>query len=256
MMAPADTLPGYARITGNGVRGLVVESSRAGVETALLGGTLYEYAAAQPGSRKFVGRMPAYAITLPNGGADVVVRHSMRGGALARTGSDLFLPPTRGLRELINALRLRIAGIPTPEIVAFVTYRAGLLFRRSDVATGEIKDGHDLSVVLREMPLGEHREACLIATGLLVASLNRIGAHHPDLNIRNVLITWEGDHGARAHILDVDRIRFHVPDDPMVAVANFARIERSLRKVRDDGLFEITDDEIGLIRKSAGLASA
>ncbi len=253
-MALTESLPGYARLKSQGVRGLVIEGSRAGVETILLTETLYEFAARQPGARKFTGRMPAYAITLPNGGADVVVRHSMRGGALARTGSDLFLPPTRGLRELINALRLRIAGVPTPEVVAFVTYRAGPVFRRSDVATSEIRNGHDLSVVLREMQVGEHREACLAAAGKLVGMLTKVGAHHPDLNIRNVLVTWDGDQGAQAHVLDVDRIRFHVPADPMVATANIERLERSLRKMRDQGELEISDVEIAIVRKAAGVS--
>lgn len=253
-MALTGSLPGYARLRGHGVRGLVVETSRQGIESILAKETLYDYAARQPGARKFTGRVPAYAITLPEGGADVVVRHSMRGGALARTGSDLFLPPTRGLRELINSLRLRMAGVPTPELVAFVTYRAGPVFRRSDVATAEIKDGHDLSVVLREMPTGEHREACLRAAGKLVGSLNRVGAHHPDLNTRNILVTWDADHGARGHVLDVDRIRFHVPDDPMVVKANIDRLERSLRKLRDTGTIDIRDEEIGIIRDEAGVA--
>jgi hypothetical protein len=253
-MALNETLPGYARVTGNGVRGLVVETSRAGLESILATDTLYDYAAKQPNARKFAGRVPAYAITLPDGGADVVVRHSMRGGILARTGSDLFLPPTRGLRELINALRLRIAGIPTPEVVAFVTYRAGPVFRRGDVATSEIKDGHDLAVVLREMRAGDHRRACLEAAGRLVGSLSAIGAHHPDLNIRNVLVTWDGDHGAKAHVLDVDRIRFHFPDDPMVARANVERLERSLRKLRAAGSIELSDDEIATMRAAAGVA--
>jgi tRNA A-37 threonylcarbamoyl transferase component Bud32 len=246
-MALADNLPGYARVTGNGVRGLVVEGSRQGLEAILETGTLYDYASKQPSARKFTGRVPAYAVTLPQGGADVVVRHSMRGGMLARTGSDLFLPPTRGLRELINALRLRIAGIPTPEVVAFVTYRAGPVFRRSDVATAEIKDGHDLAVVLREVPAGDHRRECLEAAGRLVGALSAIGAHHPDLNIRNVLVTWDGDQGARAHILDVDRIRFHTPADPMVARANVERLERSLRKQRAEGSIALSDDEIATI---------
>lgn len=253
-MALNENLPGYARVTGNGVRGLVVETSRAGLESILATDTLYDYAAKQPNARKFAGRVPAYAITLPDGGADVVVRHSMRGGILARTGSDLFLPPTRGLRELINALRLRIAGIPTPEVVAFVTYRAGPVFRRGDVATSEIKDGHDLAVILREMPAGDHRRACLEAAGRLVGSLSAIGAHHPDLNIRNVLVTWDGDHGAKAHVLDVDRIRFHFPDDPMVARANVERLERSLRKLRAAGSIELSDDEIATMRAAAGVA--
>jgi len=250
-MALTENLPGYTRVTGDGVRGMVVETSRSGLEEILEAGTLYDYASKQPGARKFTGRAPAYAITLPKGGADVVVRHAMRGGVLARTGSDLFLPPTRGLRELINALRLRIAGIPTPEVVAFVTYRAGPVFRRSDVATAEIKEGHDLAVVLREMPPGDQRRECLEAAGRLVGALSAIGAHHPDLNVRNILVTWDGDHGAKANILDVDRVRFHVPDDPMVARANIERLERSVRKLRDAGAIELGEKEMATMRAAA-----
>jgi 3-deoxy-D-manno-octulosonic acid kinase len=170
---------------------------------------------------------------------------------LGKTGSDLFFPPTRALRELINSVRLRMAEVPTPEVVAFATYRAGPIFRRSDVATREIKDGHDLSVVLKEVPSGDHRAQCLQATGKLLALLSRVGAHHPDLNVRNVLITWDDADGARAHVLDVDRIRFHVPADPMVAKANFERLERSLKKVRERDGIAIADDEIESIRTAA-----
>lgn len=247
------SLPGYARISGDGVRGLAIESSRPGVEEILAQATLYDYAARQPDARAFKGRIPAYAISLPQGGGDVVVRHAMRGGALGKTGSDLFFPPTRALRELINSMRLRMAGVPTPEVVAFVTYRAGPVFRRSDVATREIKDSHDLSVVLKEVPSGEHRAECLSAAGALLASLARVGAHHPDLNARNVLITWEEGHGARGHILDVDRIRFHVPADPMVSSANFERLERSLKKLRTRENLTVTDEEIESIRAAASI---
>lgn len=245
------SLPGYARISGAGVRGLAIESSRSGIEEILAKETLYEYAARQPDARKFMGRVPAYAIPLPQGGGDVVVRHAMRGGALGKTGSDLFFPPTRALRELINSMRLRMAGVSTPEVVAFVTYRAGPVFRRSDVATREIKDSHDLSVVLKEMPDGEHRAQCLTATGNLLAVLAKVGAHHPDLNARNVLITWDDAHGAQGHVLDVDRIRFHVPADPMVSRANFDRLERSLKKLRERENLAVTDEEIETIRTAA-----
>lgn len=250
-MAFIETLPGYARLKAEGIRGLVIESSRAGLESILATETLYDYAARQPEARKFKGRMPAYAIALPLDGGDVVVRHAMRGGALGVTGTDLFFPPTRALRELVNSLRLRLAGVPTPEVVAFVTYRAGPVFRRSDVATREIKEGHDLSVVLREMKDSEHRKQCLEATGALLASLARAGAHHPDLNARNVLITWDDVAGARAHVLDVDRIRFHFPGDPMVANANFKRLERSLRKIRERENISVSEEEIETIRRMA-----
>ncbi|MBA2707832.1 MAG: hypothetical protein H0U59_08530 [Gemmatimonadaceae bacterium] len=252
-MAPVISMPGYARLRVNGTRGLAVEGCQPALQSILASETLYSFAARQPDARRFAGRAPAYAITLPGSCGDVVVRHAMRGGALARTGSDLFFPPTRGLREAINSLRLRLGGVPTPEVIAFVTYRAGPILRRSDVATREIAGGHDLSVVLTSIESGEQRDSCIRAVGRLLGSLTRAGAHHPDLNIRNILVTWEGANGAHAHVLDVDRIRFHVPDDPTVAAANLARLERSIGKWRDSGQISISSRDIELLRASATL---
>lgn len=250
-MSLSVVLLGYAKVRVAGARGLVIDQCRAAVEDVLATETLYEHASRQPGARRYEGRAPAYGIKLGDMCGDVVVRHAMRGGALARSGSDLFLPPTRGLREVINSLRLRVAEVPTPEVVAFLTYRAGPLLRRGDVATREIPGSHDLSVVLREMPAGSDRDACLRAAVDLLGSLARAGAHHPDLNARNILVTWDSIEGARAHVLDVDRIRFHIPGDPMVARANAGRLERSLRKLRGLGELTVSDKEIGLIGNPA-----
>ena len=245
------SMPGYARLSTNGVRGLVVESCRQRLQEILEMETLYTYASRQADARAYKGRVAAYAIDLGSGCGRVVVRHAVRGGLIGKTGTDLFLPPTRGLRELVNSLRLRLAGVPTPEVIAIITYRAGALFRRSDVATREIPDSHDLTIVLREMQEGPDRSSCLHAVARLLTSLSAAGAHHPDLNARNVLVTWEAGHGARAHVLDVDRIRFNVPGDPMVAQANFARLERSLRKLRDVEGLTVSETDIAAIRDTA-----
>ena len=246
-MALALSMPGYAKIRVGSTRGLVIEPCHEILETILSTGTLYSYAASQPDVRTFTGRAPVYAVSLPDGCGDIVVRHSMRGGALASANSDLFFPPTRGLRELVNSLRLRISGVATPEVVAFVTYRAGPVLRRSDVATREIAGGHDLWKVLSDIEAGDQRDTCMRAAGKLVSAMARAGAHHPDLNLRNVLVTWDGPEGAVAHVLDVDRIRFHVPGDPMVAQANLTRLERSIRKWRERKRIEVTDREISLL---------
>jgi hypothetical protein len=86
---------------------------------------------------------------------------------------------------------------------------------------------------------------------MLLSLLTRGGAHHPDLNARNVLISWDSSDGAKAFVLDVDRIRFHVPGDPMVANANLARLERSLAKLREHEGLMVSDDEISMIRSAA-----
>jgi hypothetical protein len=95
------------------------------------------------------------------------------------------------------------------------------------------------------------RTRALEEAAVLVAALSKAGAHHPDLNLKNILITGFGDNESealRAHVLDVDRIRFHVPGDPIVLRANIERLERSLRKRRDLREIDITDEEISQLR--------
>ena len=250
-MAIRLSIPGYARFRVNGARGLVIAGCQTALESILAAETLYDYARRQSDARQFRGRTTAYGVALGDGCGNVVVRHAMRGGLLGKTGSDLFFPPTRGLRELVNSLRLKLTGVPTPEVIAFASYPAGQIFRRSDVATREIAESHDLSVVLREITDEAHRLSCLRATGTLLGMLSRAGAHHPDLNARNILITWDSSEGAKAYVLDVDRIRFHVSGDPMVSNANLSRLERSLLKLRDSGNLAISNDDIAVIRSAA-----
>src|SRR2546423_9264695 len=41
------------------------------------------------------------------------------------------------------------------------------------------------------------------------------GAHHPDLNLKNVLLTAGEGEGLDAYVLDVDRVRFSSPGSPL-----------------------------------------
>ncbi len=252
-------LPGYARFSSRAGHGVALERCKATLEQILETETIYEYAARQSGARTFEGRAPVYAIELPEDCGSVVIRRSMRGGALARLNSDLFLPPTRGLRELVTSLELRTAGVSTPEVVAVVVYCAGFVLRRSDVVTREIGDGADLASLLSEPDGGSRRETALEEAAALVAALSRVGAHHPDLNLKNILVTGidsSEQNASRAHILDVDRIRFHVPGDPIVLEANIKRLEQSIWKWREQRGLAIDDVEIQALRaRTIDLAS-
>jgi hypothetical protein len=157
----------------------------------------------------------------------------MRGGWMAKLSKDLFVLPTRGFRELIASLRLRASGVSTPEVVAYVSYPKNVILRRSDVATREIPNGHDLSVALAKVTDHAHRVMVLDAVVRLLKALTQAGAHHQDLNLKNVLLTSGEGPGLDAHVLDVDRVDFSSPGSPLVEKANLDRLIRSLRKWRD-----------------------
>jgi hypothetical protein len=217
------------------------------VRSVLREGTLYEYGARHPVARRFSGRGVAYAAPLPTG-EGVVIRHSRHGGALANVRRDLFFPPTRAPRELRVSERLRGADIPTPPVLAYAIYDAGPVFRRSDVMTREITDAFDLSVALmsRDDAL---RANALTAAATLVRALSAMGARHPDLNAKNVLLKMTPTDALVAYVLDVDQIQFL--DDRSVALdRNLARLLRSARKWRTNFGALVTESELANLVKA------
>jgi 3-deoxy-D-manno-octulosonic acid kinase len=188
----------------------VLEAFAAAVDAVLASGeTLHGWAARTPNAKPLRGRDVAYATVLD--GAPVVVRHSRHGGVLAPITRDFFLAPTRAPHELDVAIRLRAAGVPTPEIVAYATYTVIPGIERADVVTREIA-GHELASPQE-------------AEGLL-AALRDAGAVHPDLNMRNVLVD-----GATAYVLDIDTVYFLRADDHRIDQRNRARLMRSAQKL-------------------------
>jgi 3-deoxy-D-manno-octulosonic acid kinase len=188
----------------------VLEAFAAAVDAILsTGKTLHGWAAKTPQAHPLRGRDTAYAVTL--GDARVVVRHSRHGGLLAPITRDFFWAPTRAPHELDVAIRLRAAGIPTPEIVAYATYAVMPGIERADVVTREIA-GHELASPQE-------------AEGLL-AALRDAGAVHPDLNMRNVLVD-----GGTAYVLDIDTVYFLRAGDHRIDQRNRARLMRSVKKL-------------------------
>jgi hypothetical protein len=226
-------IPSYERFKVGEARVVAAAACAAAIREVLEKEPLYDYAARQTNAVPLVGRAPVFTIDLSGGCGRVVVRHNMRGGWMAKVSKDLFVLPTRGFRELVASLRLRASGVSTPEVVAYVSYPVNWVVRRSDVATREIANGHDLSVALAKVTDHAHRVMVLDAIAKLLRSLTHAGAHHQDLNLKNVLLTAGDGPGLDAHVLDVDRVRFSSSGSPLVAKANLDRLIRSLRKWRD-----------------------
>jgi hypothetical protein len=227
------TIPAYERFVVGGARVIATKGCAPSIREVLEKERLYEYAARQPNAVALVGRAPVFAVDLPGDCGRAVVRHNMRGGWMAKFNTDLFVLPTQGYQELLSSLRLRASGVSTPEVLAYVSYPKNFMLRRSDVATREIPYGHDLSVALAKVTDHDHRVMVLDAIVRMLRSLTQAGAHHQDLNLKNVLLTAGDGPGLDPHLLDVDRVRFSSPGSPLVAKANLDRLIRSLRKWRD-----------------------
>jgi 3-deoxy-D-manno-octulosonic acid kinase len=243
--------PGYARFEWKDATVVARTDAAPGIGKALqVCPTLHGWASTLPGARAYEGRATAWGARLPHTGIDVVVRHAQHGGLLAVLTGDRFLHPGRAPWELQVSQRLREAGVPTPEVVAYLLYPAGPGFCRCDVVTRRLPDGDDFPALWR-LADADARERILVAVGALLRSLANIGAHHPDLNAKNIYLAREGS-GFRAFVLDVDRVRFLLPGDPRVALRNFARLRRSLRKVNDRQEVAFTEPMLAALAPSGG----
>ena len=253
--APAP--PGYTREWRHKDTEIVVlRSARESVLAALGDGTFYDYAAHAPNARSLQGRSIAYAVCLPDGGPDVVVRHSQHGGLLAGITGDRFLGPTRAPRELHNTLRLTRLSVQTPELVAYATYPAGGPWRRADVATREVANSRDLGTLLIETVPGDERAEAWQVVARLLRRMTDGGVRHPDLNAANVLLAPDENGALEAWLLDVDRVWFDEPAHPRVLEANLRRLMRSLRKWRDERGANIEDSEVHAFARQVRSAAA
>jgi tRNA A-37 threonylcarbamoyl transferase component Bud32 len=240
-------IPGYERATFGSVRVVALASCLSGIRTIVEQQSLHKFAGLQADARIFQGRGLTYGVGLPGCGR-VVVRHAHRGGVPRRLASDLFLFRLRPLRELIASFRLRALGVPTPEFIAYVTYAARPFFRY-DVATREVEDAADLAAWLSRTTERDSRKELIHSAAVLVDKLAEAGAHHSDLNAKNILLV-RSDGGFDALVIDVDRVRFHVSRSPMVMDANLQRLDRSLRKLREGGL-SVSEAELVDLRRQA-----
>ena len=221
---------GYEHIRMERARVLAAKPIAETIQGVLGEETLYHHASSVEAAKVLQGRAPVYVIPFGPEQLRVAVRHVMRGGIISKILKDRFLPPTRVYRELMNSVQLKLGGVLTPEVLAIVTYPAWGPFRRADVMTQYV-EGVDLATVFADVRNDAQRRPILDAVATLLSSLTKVGAQHPDLNLRNVLLTTT-ETGYSAALLDVDRVHFHVPGDPMVARANLERLTRSLRKWR------------------------
>ena len=205
-------------------------------------GTLYEWAADQPQPRALRGRAPVYVAALPDAQGLVVVRHAWHGGLLAPITGDRFRGTSRAAREFITSATLRAIGIPTTDVLGFATYRAGFGFHRVDVVSRFVADAFDLGMIVAGLVPAVGCDEALAATQALLVRLAAAGVVHPDLNVKNVLLTRGSADALTAMIIDVDVVKIDTGLSPADTMhANVARLSRSMRKWRARFGCDITD---------------
>lgn len=183
-------------------------------------GTLIDAAAEHPGAETLHGRGRVFSVPSPIGPGKWVVRHYRRGGAMTRLLGDRYLRlgTPRPVREFLLGRALDELDIPTPAHVGVAVYPQGPWYR-GDLVTERVPSSIDLAAVLfpqtAATPGGEQPSidpaAAMAATGRLIRLLHDRGMVHPDLHLKNIVLTG---HPPRALVVDLDkaRIRSRVSD--------------------------------------------
>jgi len=158
----------------------------------------------------------------------VVARRYLRGGALRRLNRTRYFRPHRALLELRITTRAAAYEVRVPQVIAAVE-RPSRIGYTATLFTGYLPDTEELATRLFRAGDAERAET-LHATGVQIAKMHEAGIAHPDLNLRNFLVSK--DDGGKVWIIDFDRaVLDRGSVSPRRRARDLLRLGRSIRKI-------------------------
>ena len=172
-------------------------------------------------------------------GETALVRSYRHGGLLRNYTREWFFTwPPRPFRELAITEELRRRGLRTVEIYAACVHRIAGPIYRGWLVTRKLRGSSDLWAALQ----GDLSQRCgLRATLKAVAdtlhTMHREGVYHADLNLKNILVRFDGS-AVQAYLIDFDKARFFLGElSSRLANKNLRRLECSVRKLDPERRF-------------------
>jgi 3-deoxy-D-manno-octulosonic acid kinase len=191
-----------------------------------------ELGLAGPGARavgQVMGGREAHPIMELPGGERVVSRRYRRGGAVRHLNRATYFLGHRALQELRATARARAGGVRAPLVIAAVE-RPHRLGYTATLLTRLVPQAQELASWLAGVA-PEDREGVLRELGAQIATMHEAGVAHPDLNLRNFLVS-RGE-STRVWILDFDRaLTLEAAVPPSRRARDLLRLGRSIRKLR------------------------
>lgn len=171
---------------------------------------------------RFSGR--GQALLVAHDGARWVLRRYLRGGLVAKVSNQTYvwtgLDNTRAWQEWHLTAALRAQGLPVPRPVAAHVVRQGAWYR-GDLLTEYLPGTQPFCDLLAA---GQATPAHWQRIGSVLRQLREADVHHPDLNVRNVLI----DAQDQVQVIDFDKARFGTT--AVQFAKDLARFKRSIDK--------------------------
>jgi tRNA A-37 threonylcarbamoyl transferase component Bud32 len=141
----------------------------------------------------------------------VVIKEARFASLFSRLRNTLF--SSRARRNWIGARALRVRGVATPDALALLECRGGLLLGRTILITRYVDRSQELNdyVLLRyNRALSEeetrHKKRFIAALARVIRDMHNKGIYHADLKSNNILVCEEAD-SWRLYVVDLDRLR-------------------------------------------------
>jgi tRNA A-37 threonylcarbamoyl transferase component Bud32 len=176
------------------------------------------------------GRGRGEMTRLTIGGRQALGKRALHGGFLGPLLGGVYLGHGRIKAVACAALRLRSAGVPTPDVIAAGWRPIAGPFCALALLTETIADAVSLhECLLASPPTPVRRRALLRAAGETVRAMHGAGFRHADLNLAN-LVVEAGSGRPRLQVIDLDGGRFAAGIPRRAAMANLRRLLRSWEK--------------------------
>jgi|GEM_PF-719401 len=175
----------------------------------------------------FKGRGVYFSYKPSNSPRRFVIKRYMRGGLIRFLMKDMFLDGSRPFQELYISNLAREKGINTPEIVAILVEHR-IFFRFTSIME-EISPLEDLYNYLKT---NTAKKFLLKKLALELRHLHSLGIYHPDLNLKNILVSDSGVPEARSiFFIDFDKATIWTELSEKQKLTNVKRLNRSVEKL-------------------------
>ena len=168
------------------------------------------------------GRGTLLRFSFPGGTG--LIRKCLRGGFLRHFTRDAYFGVNRPLQELKLHTMLFDAALSIPAPLGVVWKRRGLWYRGA-VATQELLAQNLLEYL--QSPKGDQTRPILLACGNLIRDMHDLGVFHPDLQIRNILVSMSA---MQAYLIDFDKAKRYRHLNDSQRARNLLRLKRSFIK--------------------------
>ncbi len=196
----------------------------------------------------YAGRGEPFGVSV-DGVGRVFVRPYLHGGLLGRVTGDRHAGDGRFIDEVRTLVAAAAAGVPVPEVLGVVSLPGGLGLRRGWLLTRELPGARDLLDLLEDGGLAAaERRGLLARAGRAMRTLHDAGFDHPDLHLKNLLVTPDGG----VLVLDLDRVRRRAELSRERRIAGLFRFDRHAEKQAARGAPVTRGDRWRVLRSYAG----